>query len=65
MRGSPHIMAYPSPVSSGNYVFLIIYNLLLADMGSEPLEFTSGVIWTALCIDYPGHSFSHLGFFYG
>lgn len=23
-----------------------------------------GVIWTALNIDYPGHSFSHLGVFY-
>lgn len=25
----------------------------------------SGVIWTGLNIDYPGHSFSHLGVFYG
>lgn len=24
-----------------------------------------GVIWTALNIDYPGHSFSHLGLYYG
>jgi glycosylphosphatidylinositol transamidase len=24
----------------------------------------SGVVWTALNIDYPGHSFSHLGVFY-
>ena len=24
-----------------------------------------GVIWTGLNIDYPGHSFSHLGVFYG
>lgn len=23
-----------------------------------------GVLWTALNIDYPGHSFSHLGLFY-
>jgi len=29
----------------------------------EPLSLTSGVIWTALNIDYPGHSFSHLGIF--
>jgi len=26
---------------------------------------SSGIIWTALNIDYPGHSFSHLGIFYG
>jgi len=31
----------------------------------EPLSLTSGVIWTALNIDYPGHSFSHLGVFRG
>jgi len=24
-----------------------------------------GVIWTGLNIDYPGHSFSHIGLFYG
>ncbi|KAK4687828.1 GPI-anchor transamidase subunit GAA1, partial [Tremellales sp. Uapishka_1] len=24
-----------------------------------------GVIWTALNLDYPGHSFSHIGLFYG
>ncbi|KAH8989189.1 Gaa1-like protein [Lactarius hatsudake] len=29
----------------------------------EPLSIASGVIWTALNIDYPGHSFSHLGVF--
>ena len=31
----------------------------------EPLSITSGVVWTALNIDYPGHSFSHLGVFRG
>ncbi|KAG7092639.1 hypothetical protein E1B28_008980 [Marasmius oreades] len=31
---------------------------------TEPLMLSSGVIWTALCIDYPGHSFSHLGMFH-
>ncbi|KAK2466794.1 hypothetical protein APHAL10511_001052 [Amanita phalloides] len=30
----------------------------------QPLDLSSGVIWTALNIDYPGHSFSHLGMFY-
>jgi glycosylphosphatidylinositol transamidase len=24
-----------------------------------------GAIWTGLNIDYPGHSFSHVGLFYG
>lgn len=36
-----------------------------SDMHAEPLQLTSGVIWTALSIDYPGHSFSHLGIFWG
>ncbi|KAJ8078974.1 Glycosyl phosphatidyl inositol protein transamidase complex subunit [Marasmius tenuissimus] len=31
---------------------------------AEPLTLSSGVIWTALNIDYPGHSFSHLGIFH-
>ncbi|PPQ63089.1 hypothetical protein CVT24_005944 [Panaeolus cyanescens] len=30
----------------------------------EPLQHSSGVIWTALNIDYPGHSFSNLGIFF-
>ncbi|KAF8733706.1 hypothetical protein AX14_003630 [Amanita brunnescens Koide BX004] len=30
----------------------------------QPLGLSSGIIWTALNIDYPGHSFSHLGVFY-
>ena len=37
----------------------------LADLKAEPLSLQSGVIWTALNIDYPGHSFSHLGLFFG
>ncbi|KAF9454645.1 Gaa1-domain-containing protein [Macrolepiota fuliginosa MF-IS2] len=35
-----------------------------SNLEAEPLELTSGVIWTALNIDYPGHSFSHLGLFF-
>lgn len=35
------------------------------DMHADSLQLTSGVIWTALNIDYPGHSFSHLGIFWG
>ncbi|KAI9508310.1 Gaa1-domain-containing protein [Russula earlei] len=34
-----------------------------ANWDAEPLSITSGVVWTALNIDYPGHSFSHLGVF--
>ncbi|KAG8960304.1 Glycosyl phosphatidyl inositol protein transamidase complex subunit [Tulasnella sp. 419] len=34
------------------------------NLKTDLLEYSSGVIWTAICIDYPGHSFSHLGFFY-
>lgn len=32
----------------------------------EPLQnIDGGVVWTAICLDYPGHSFSELGIFYG
>ncbi|KAH9842746.1 Gaa1-domain-containing protein [Rhodofomes roseus] len=34
------------------------------NLQAEPLRLSSGVIWTALNIDYPGHSFSHLGVFF-
>ena len=35
------------------------------DLHAEPLKLSSGVVWTALNVDYPGHSFSHLGLFFG
>ncbi|KAK7054720.1 Glycosyl phosphatidyl inositol protein transamidase complex subunit [Paramarasmius palmivorus] len=34
------------------------------NLSCENLNLSSGVIWTALNIDYPGHSFSHLGIFH-
>ncbi|KAA1469453.1 Gaa1-domain-containing protein [Dentipellis sp. KUC8613] len=34
-----------------------------ANLRADELTLASGVIWTALNIDYPGHSFSHLGVF--
>ena len=39
--------------------------LLVLDLDTDYLTLSSGVIWTALNIDYPGHSFSHLGVFFG
>ncbi|KAK7020446.1 Gaa1-like protein [Favolaschia claudopus] len=35
-----------------------------SNLQAAELELSSGVIWTALNIDYPGHSFSHLGIFH-
>ncbi|KAG8907402.1 Glycosyl phosphatidyl inositol protein transamidase complex subunit [Tulasnella sp. 403] len=40
------------------------HSVTLSNLKADPLKHISGVIWTALCIDYPGHSFSHLGIFY-
>lgn len=37
----------------------------LAEFMTQYHSLFSGVIWTGLNIDYPGHSFSHLGVFYG
>lgn len=36
-----------------------------SDMVADRVTLPSGVIWTALNVDYPGHSFSHLGIFHG
>ncbi|KAJ3775407.1 Gaa1-domain-containing protein [Lentinula raphanica] len=35
-----------------------------SNLKAPRLELTSGVVWTALNIDYPGHSLSHLGIFH-
>ncbi|KAK0210867.1 Gaa1-like protein [Desarmillaria ectypa] len=35
-----------------------------SNLHTNDLDLSSGVIWTALNIDYPGHSFSHLGIFH-
>ncbi|KAG6867027.1 hypothetical protein C0991_003944 [Blastosporella zonata] len=47
----------------GMHAWLAAYHGSLPS-NSETLALTSGVIWTALSIDYPGHSFSHLGLFF-
>lgn len=41
------------------------YQSGLAEFMTQYHSLFSGVIWTGLNIDYPGHSFSHLGVFYG
>ncbi|TFK76331.1 Gaa1-domain-containing protein [Pluteus cervinus] len=40
------------------------YGVSQPNLHAEPLEIVSGVIWAALCVDYPGHSYSHLGIFH-
>ncbi|KAJ7047009.1 Gaa1-like protein [Mycena alexandri] len=57
-------------VISDNYVdgmqaWLSAYHgAIQSNLQADELELASGVIWTALNIDYPGHSFSHLGIFH-
>jgi len=41
------------------------YANLCTGLSMDPIKVPSGVIWTALNIDYSGHSFSHLGIFHG
>ncbi|KAF8623453.1 hypothetical protein AX15_006239 [Amanita polypyramis BW_CC] len=49
----------------GMHAWLSAYHgNLQSNLQVQPLNLSSGVIWTALNIDYPGHSFSHLGLFY-
>ena len=51
----------------GMHAFLSVYHGTESSvMHADPLPLVNGgVIWTALCLDYPGHSFSELGIFYG
>ncbi|TDL21581.1 Gaa1-domain-containing protein [Rickenella mellea] len=49
----------------GMHAWLSAYHgVSQSNLQYQPLSLTSGVIWTALNIDYPGHSFSHLGVFF-
>ncbi|BGP43392.1 Glycosyl phosphatidyl inositol protein transamidase complex subunit [Rhodotorula kratochvilovae] len=35
-----------------------------SNLRAEPLRLTTGAIWAALNLDYPHHSFSHIGIYY-
>ncbi len=62
------LSAYHGVSQSSTVSFHILISLsdsILADLHTNDLDLSSGVIWTALNIDYPGHSFSHLGIFHG
>ena len=61
------LTAYHGPSNTGASSELFKVDFLVGRIGLEvePLSITSGVVWTALNIDYPGHSFSHLGVFRG
>lgn len=49
----------------GMHAWLSAYHgTMQSNLAAEYLTLSSGVIWTALNIDYPGHSFSHLGIFF-
>lgn len=67
MPGLLHIMVLHSPVSIYvlHPIMCAILSVSWSDLQAEHLDLPSGVIWTALNIDYPGHSFSHLGIFFG
>ncbi|KZT28433.1 Gaa1-domain-containing protein [Neolentinus lepideus HHB14362 ss-1] len=48
----------------GMHAWLSTYHgSVQSNLRADPLVLSSGVIWTALNIDYPGHSFSHIGLF--
>ncbi|KZS91133.1 Gaa1-like protein [Sistotremastrum niveocremeum HHB9708] len=50
---------------SGMHAFLSAYHDAVPNnLATPPLNVTSGVIWTALNIEYPGHSFSEIGIFH-
>lgn len=62
------ITAYHGVSQSSKYLVASVHTYiteLFLDLISDPLTLSSGSIWTALNIDYAGHSFSHLGVFFG
>ena len=68
MRGLAHTMVQRNKVRYLIYPIWFCHALallLFTDLVTEELRISSGVIWAALNIDYPGHSFSHLGIFVG
>ncbi len=60
------LSAYHGSEQQGR-LFFVLYDVANHTSGLEtsPLNLTSGSIWTALNIDYPGHSFAELGIFHG
>src|ERR1700728_2114268 len=61
------VSAYHNSIQSSKFIIRCFVQLIHSpsDMHADHLTLSSGVIWTALNIDYPGHSFSHLGIFFG
>jgi len=64
MPGLAHTTTQFNQVTPG-LSSLPLPHIIPSDLRADPLTLSSGVIWTALNIDYPGHSFSHLGVFFG
>lgn len=70
LKGTDYL---PIPLTTGQNHWAFDFILVVGEgylVGSEGFmrEYHSlfaGVIWTGLNIDYPGHSFSHIGLFYG
>ncbi|KAH7889395.1 Gaa1-like protein [Phlebopus sp. FC_14] len=49
----------------GMHAWLNAYHgTIPSNLETDLLEYTSGVIWTSLNIDYSSHSFSHIGLFF-
>ncbi|EGN93257.1 hypothetical protein SERLA73DRAFT_172176 [Serpula lacrymans var. lacrymans S7.3] len=49
----------------GMHAWLSAYHgVVQSNLKTDSLQYSSGVIWTALNIDYPGHSFSRIGIFH-
>ncbi|KAJ8519509.1 hypothetical protein ONZ45_g3586 [Pleurotus djamor] len=49
----------------GMHAWLSAYHSVgQSNLQADALTLSSGVIWTAMNVDYPGHSFSHLGIFH-
>lgn len=55
-----------STIDSQKMAKRICWRLYRTGLIVDPLDLApQGVIWAGFNVDYPGHSFSHLGLFYG
>ncbi|ODN72678.1 hypothetical protein L202_08117 [Cryptococcus amylolentus CBS 6039] len=75
--GGPNLRGIATMLAMGDFMrgqnywafdFVLVigegYQTGLADFMEEFSSLFSGKVWTGVNIDYPGHSFSHLGLFY-
>lgn len=60
-----HGVTGKSPLLELNFQSLVSLTSASAEHNDGPLPVGGGSIWSAITLDYPHHSFSHIGLYYG